>query len=535
MNLSERRAGVVLHLTALPGPHGSGDLGEAAHRFVAWLAAAGQRLWQVLPMGPAGPGDSPYQSPSAFAGHPGLVGLEPLVAAGWLDAAALAAPPHFDRGRIDFARVGPWRQQRLHAAAAGFAARATAAERLAFAAWRDTQSAWLPDWALYAALKDAHHSQPWWAWGEALAGRDPAALQVARHQHAATMAAHEFIQWCFDQQLAALRQAAHAQGVAIMGDLPIFVAHDSADVWAQPDLFLIGPDHQPTAVAGVPPDGYSLEGQRWGNPLYRWDRMAEDGYAWWLARVRRALTQADVFRIDHFRGFAGHWEIPADCPTAAGGRWVSGPGAALFDAIEAAIPTSGGRLPIVAEDLGQITPDVVALRERYAFPGMRIVYEGLMQGDNHAFLPHHHVPNGLVYSSTHDSDTVAGWWAGAPAAQRAFAAAYLGIDTAASPAQAAQAVLRATFTSVAALALAPLQDLLGLGSEHRMNRPGTAEGNWGWRFDWPMLGGGLAPDLGSNLAPYLAPNLALGPNLAPNLAPTLASSLAQLARVSARA
>ncbi len=504
MNLNERRAGVVLHLTALPGPHGSGDLGEHAHRFLAWLAAAGQRLWQVLPLGPAGPGNSPYQSPSAFAGHPLLVALEPLAAAGWLDAAALAdAPrpgplPGGSPAPVDFARVGPWRMQRLHAAAAGFAARGTRAERQAFAAWRSAQAHWLPDWALFAALKEAHGGLPWWAWpgpdGAAQARREPAALQAARAQHGAAVAAHEFIQWQFDEQLARLRAAAQAQGVALMGDLPIFVAHDSADVWARPDLFLLGPDHQPTAVAGVPPDGYSPEGQRWGNPLYHWDRMAADGYAWWLARVRRALALADVFRIDHFRGFAGHWEIPASCATAVDGRWVSGPGAALFDRIQAEL----GQLPIVAEDLGLITPDVVALRERYGWPGMRIVYEGLMQGPqdcDHVFLPHRHQPHGLVYSSTHDSDTVAGWWAGAPAAQRAFAAAYLGIDPQASPAQAARAVLRATSTSVANLALAPLQDLLGLGSEHRMNRPGTAEGNWGWRFDWPMLDGPLAPRL----------------------------------------
>ncbi len=499
MNLNERRAGVVLHFTALPGPHGSGDLGEPAHRFLHWLASAGQRLWQVLPVGPAGPGNSPYQSPSAFAGHPLLVALPPLVQAGWLDAAALADPPTFDTTRVDFAASGPWRMARLHAAAAGFAASATPSQRQAFAAWCSGHADWLPDWTLYAALKEAHHGLPWWDWQTeqgALARRDPEALAAARDRHAQAIEAHAFIQWCFDTQLAALRETARTAGVALMGDLPIFVAHDSADVWARPGLFLLDDDHQPTAVAGVPPDGYSPEGQRWGNPLYRWDRMAADGYAWWLARIRRALTQADVFRIDHFRGFAGHWEIPASCPTAVGGRWVPGPGAAQFDAVQAAL----GHLPIVAEDLGLITPDVVALRERYGFPGMRIVYEGLMQGADHAFLPHRHVPEGLVYTSTHDSDTVAGWWAAAPLEQRDFAAAYLGIDAAAHPAQAAQAVLRATCTSVAHLALAPLQDLLGLGSEHRMNRPGTSEGNWGWRFDWPMLEEDAAPGLAAALA-----------------------------------
>ena len=486
----ERCAGLVLHLTCLPGPHGHGDLGAAAHCFAAWLQRAGLRLWQLLPLQPAGPGHSPYQSPSAFAGHPGLVALQPLVEAGWLDAAALSegtqALPAFDPLRADFARAGPWRERLLAQAAAGFFAKASAGEQAAFEAWCTQQADWLPHWTLYAALKQAHGGQPWWAWAPALAARDGKALAAARAEHAPAIAAHAFVQWVFDQQLQALRATCRQHGVALMGDLPIFVAHDSADVWARRELFLLDADGQPRVVAGVPPDGYSPEGQRWGNPLYDWPRMAAGGYAWWVARLQRALAQADVFRIDHFRGFAGHWEIPSDCPTAAGGRWVAGPGAALFDALE----TKLGRLPVVAEDLGLITPDVVALRERYGLPGMRIVYEGLMQGGragDHAFLPHHHVPRGLVYSSTHDSDTVAGWWAGASADERAFTAAYLGLAIDTEPAAAAQAVVRATFTSVAALALAPLQDLMGLGSAHRMNRPGTAEGNWAWRFDWPQL------------------------------------------------
>lgn len=502
MNLNERRSGVVLHLTSLPGPHGNGDLGAQAHRFVHWLASAGQRLWQVLPLGPAGPGDSPYQSPSAFAGNPMLVALEPLVQAGWLAEADLASAPPFNASNIDFARAGAWRMRLLMQAAAGFAQRATAEQRSEFQAWLDTQShsscAWLPDWALYAALKDAHQGQPWWAWPTALARRDDAARAAARQQHAAAIQAHAFIQWNFDTQLADLRATTAAAGVALMGDLPIFVAHDSADVWSRPDLFLLDANHQPTAVAGAPPDGYSPQGQRWGNPLYHWDRMAAEGYGWWLARIRRALAQADVFRIDHFRGFAAHWQIPAACATAAGGAWARGPGVALFSAIEQSL----GRLPIVAEDLGVITPDVVALREHFGFPGMRIVYEGLMQSSAgpdhpvlHPFLPHQHVKRGLVYSSTHDSDTVAGWWAAAPAKQRAFTATYLGISTDASPAQATRAVVRATATSVANLALSPLQDWLGLGSEHRMNQPGTATGNWGWRFDWPMVGDTLAAEL----------------------------------------
>ncbi len=483
--LDERSSGVVLHFSSLPGPHGSGDLGPAAYRFVDWLACAGQRLWQVLPLNPPGPGHSPYQSVSAFAGSPGLVALEPLVARGWLAPAALA-DAGFDAARVDFDAVTPWRLARLREAAAGFAARATAADRAALAQWRAAQSGWLEDYALYAAIKAGHGEQPWWAWPTPLRRREPSALGAALRELADDIAFHVFVQWCFDTQLAALKAHANARGVRLMGDVPIFIAHDSADCWARPDLFRLDAFDQPTVVAGAPPDGYSPDGQRWGNPLYHWDRMAAEGYAWWAARVRRQLAQADVFRIDHFRGFAGCWEIPADCPTARDGSWVPGPGAPLFEAIASEL----GSLPIVAEDLGLITPDVVALRERFGLPGMRIVYEAFLGHDgNHPFLPHHHVPHGLAYTSTHDSDTVRGFWDSATTEQRMRVCTYTGATGADDI---AWALLRSTYTSVARMALAPLQDLLGLGSEHRMNRPGTAQGNWNWRFDWPMLDGALA-------------------------------------------
>jgi 4-alpha-glucanotransferase len=489
MDLSRRCSGVVLHLTSLPGPHGSGDLGDAACAFADWLADAGQTLWQTLPLTPVGPGDSPYQSPSAFAGNPLLVALEPLVRRGWL-APADDDVPAFDATRVDYRRVIPWRLARLREAAAGFSARATRAEREAFAAWRDEQAAWLEDHALYAAIKAAHGHGPWWDWPAPLRHREPAALRDAARTWAAAIEAEAFAQWCFDEQLAALKAHANARGVHLMGDMPIFVAHDSADVWARPGHFKLDPaTSQPTAVAGVPPDAYTADGQRWGNPLYRWDRMADDGYAWWTARIERLLQQCDVFRLDHFRGFAGCWEIPAECPTARDGRWVPGPGGALFDAIEARL----GRLPIVAEDLGTITPDVVALRDRHAFPGMRIVYEGFLHGPRHPFLPHHHTPRGLAYTSTHDSDTVRGWWDAAPPDQRDFARTLLGADVDADP---AWAVLRATWASVSNLALAPVQDLLGLGTAQRMNRPGTGDGNWAWRLD----GDALTPALAQRLA-----------------------------------
>jgi 4-alpha-glucanotransferase len=479
MNLDQRTSGVLLHITSLPGPHGIGDFGPGAWHFIDWLAAAGQSLWQVLPMTPIGPGDSPYQSVSAFAGSPLMVALEPLVERGWLVAPDLP-PGAFDAARVDYARVVPWRMAQLRSAARGFFADGQASEHAEFTAWCGAEAGWLEDYALFMALEAAQAGAPWWAWPPALAGREPAALAEARTALAPDIAFWQFVQWCFDRQWQALKAHARARGVAIVGDLPIFVAHHSADCWARPDLFLLGADCQPTVVAGVPPDFFSATGQRWGNPLYDWDRMAQEGYAWWSARIRRMLAQADIFRIDHFRGFAACWEIPATCETAVEGRWVPGPGKALFDAVERAL----GRLPIIAEDLGVITPDVVALREACGFPGMRILQFGFGDGAGNPYLPHHFEPASVVYTGTHDNDTLLGWWRSASARERAFAGCYLGCDEAGLT----WAMLRAASASVARTAVFPLQDVLGLDGSHRMNVPGVMGANWAWRFDWPMVG-----------------------------------------------
>ncbi len=487
MTLSGRSSGVVLHITSLPGEHGVGDLGPPAHRFVDWLVKAQQSVWQVLPINPIGPGNSPYQSPSAFAGSGLMVALQALVDQGWLEPEALESVPDFNAARVDYGQVIPWRWARLRQAAAGFAKRATTLQRDALAAWCEQQAHWLPEWTLFAALKDAHAGQPWWLWGPALAGRDPAALATARLRLAQPIAEHAFVQWCFEQQMHGLRAYAHQRGVQLMGDLPIFVAHDSVDVWSRPDLYFMDQQHQLTFVAGVPPDGFGPDGQRWGNPLYRWDRMADEDYAWWVARVQRAFVHADIVRIDHFRGFAGYWEVPASCPTAREGRWAPGPGKPLFAAIEAAL----GRLPIVAEDLGTITPDVVELRSHFGFPGMRIVQEAFGGNAQHPSLPHHHVPTCLAYSSTHDSDTAHGWWAAATASTREFAREYLQF----TDDQLHWALIRATSHSVAQLALFPMQDVLGLDGSHRMNLPGTAQGNWSWRVLPGMLQGSEAATL----------------------------------------
>ena len=475
--LNQRTSGVLLHVTSLPGPHGCGDFGPSALHFVDWLCGAGQRVWQLLPLNPIGAGHSPYSSVSAFAGNPLLVALEPLAARGWLD---IGEVPAFDAARVDFDAVIPWRMQRLRRAMQGFTARANAAELAAFEAWCQEQAGWLDDYALFMALEAANGGAPWWHWDPALLRRQPQALDIERRRAAGEIAFWKFVQWCFDAQWAHIKAYANARGIAIMGDLPIFIARHSADCWARPDLYFLDEHFEPTVVAGVPPDLFSATGQRWGNPLYRWDRMAAEGYRWWIDRVRRALDHADVFRIDHFRGFAGYWEVPASSPTAMDGRWVDGPDRALFDAIAVAL----GHLPIVAEDLGVITPDVEALRDGLGLPGMRILQFAFADDATHAYLPHNCVPATVVYSGTHDNDTTRGWWDSASGHERAFAGTLL----ACGAHDVHWAMIRAACASVARTAIFPLQDVLGLPNAHRMNLPGTATGNWGWRFDWGMVG-----------------------------------------------
>jgi 4-alpha-glucanotransferase len=479
MNLNQRAAGILLHITSLPGPHGIGDFGPDAFGFVDWLASAKQTLWQWLPTTPVGPGDSPYQSPSAFAGSPLMVALEPLVERGWLDA---IEPPSegFSTTRVDFPRVIPWRDGQLRRAGAGFFARAGVAERTAFTAWCKQASSWLDEYALFMALFNAHGQKPWWDWAEPLRRRDKKALAAARKQHDSEIDHWRFVQWCWDTQCRALKAYANAKGIALIGDIPIYVADNSADVWSRPDLYELGADGLPTVIAGVPPDDLGPEGQRWGNPLYRWERMAAEDYAWWAERVKRVLDQADVVRIDHFRGFAGYWEIPASSPTAKVGRWVQGPRLALFKAIERQL----GALPIIAEDLGLITPDVVELIDACGFPRMKVLCFGFGGDGTHEFLPHNYARNTIVYTTTHDTDTARGWWDKATAAERHFAGAYLACDGAGF----AWAAIRACMNSVSMLAVFPLQDVLGLPTLHRMNLPGTlGPANWSWRFEWPML------------------------------------------------
>lgn len=488
-----RASGILLHPSSLPGPHGSGDLGDAAYRFVDWLVQAGVALWQLLPLGLAGAGNSPYASPSAFAGNPLLIDLHELQRHGWLDADALAPAPAAPPERIDFATMVPYRERRLaQAAARFFAAGAADPLRPQFDAFCAREAAWLDDFALFVALSEAQTWLDWTQWAPALVAREPRALQAAAAQHASRVAYWRFGQWCFQRQWLALRTYANARGVRIVGDAPIYVAAHSADAWARQPLFELDPQGRPIEVAGVPPDYFSATGQRWGNPLYRWSAHAADGYAWWVQRCARLFELVDAARIDHFRGFVAGWAIPAHEPTAVHGRWRDGPGAALFDALRAAL----GELPIVAEDLGLITPEVEALRRRLGFPSMRVLQFAFGGAADNRFLPHHHRADSVVYPGTHDNDTCAGWWAGASAHERAFAAAYLDVDPGADGPAVAAALTRAAFASVADTAIVALQDLLGLDSSARMNFPGQADGWWAWR---------LAPDA---LTPALAERVA---------------------------
>ena len=484
-----RASGVLLHITSLPGPHGSGDFGPDAYYFVDWLVGAGQSLWQILPLGGIGLGNSPYMSSSAFAGNVLMIDLGELARQGLLGEADLQPDARFAQRAVDFAAVVPYRLERLQLAATRFAAGATPQRRAEFGEFCARHSSWLDDYALFMTLAERFPGCDWCDWDPALASRDPSALEAAALAHGGRINFWKFCQWCFFSQFARLRRYANERGVSIVGDAPIFIAHHSADAWSRRELFQFDGRGRPSVVAGVPPDYFSVTGQRWGNPLYRWERMAAEGYRWWVDRVRRALAHADVFRIDHFRGFAGYWEVPASCPTAIEGRWVTGPGRALFDAIEAEL----GALPIVAEDLGLVTADVEELRDGLGLPGMRILQFGFSDDATHAFLPHNYVRNTVVYTGTHDNDTARGWWDAAPQRERAFAGSYLH----ASARDIHWGMIRAASASVANLAIFPLQDVLGLDGRYRMNVPGVmGNGNWTWRFDWRQVGAEPARVLG---------------------------------------
>jgi 4-alpha-glucanotransferase len=493
-----RSGGILLHPTSLPGPYGIGELGPEAHRFADFLLDSGQRIWQVLPLGPTGYGDSPYQCFSAFAGNPLLICLETLVERGYLDARDLKEHPEFSDVNVGFGAVIAWKVPLLRKAFEAFQ-RSAPLEREAFAAFCRAKAEWLDEFALFMALKEAHHNVMWTLWDQELALREPRAIERAGKQLHDEIECNKFVQFEFERQWQALKAHCGRNNIRILGDMPIYVALDSADVWADPGLFDLDRNGQPRVVAGVPPDYFSATGQLWGNPIYRWDAHAKSGYAWWIARFRRALEVLDVIRLDHFRGFVGYYEIPAGEKTAANGHWVEGPGAPLFEALERAL----SKLPIVAENLGVITPEVEALRQQFGFPGMAIL-QFAFGNDPHApdFKPHNYQHHLVAYTGTHDNDTVVGWWTSSAGMnstrtladvekEMEYARRYLNTDGH----EINWVMIRAVMASVADTVLFPLQDVLGVGSEGRMNLPGSSSGNWRWRFRSAALGPAISGQL----------------------------------------
>jgi 4-alpha-glucanotransferase len=475
-----RSAGILLHPTSLPGPFGIGDLGPAAFAWVDALVRAKQSWWQVLPLGPTGYGDSPYQCFSAFAGNPYLVSPELLKRDGLITAADLAGA-NFPAGRVAYGPVIDFKARLLEQAWQNFLAGAGSALRPDFEKFTHEQAAWVDDFALFMALKEAHGGASWLLWPEELVLRKPGALAESRTKLDEAIGRNRFAQFLFFRQWKDLKAYANRSGVRLIGDLPIFVSSDSADLWAHPELFLLDKRRRPKVVAGVPPDYFSATGQLWGNPLYNWKALKRSGYAWWVARLRATLEQVDLVRFDHFRGFEAHWEVPAEMPTAQVGRWVPGPRADLFKTLEKAL----GRLPVIAEDLGLITEEVEALRERFRLPGMRILQFGFGGAFEARFLPHNFDCNTVVYTGTHDNDTIRGWYATLTDQERAFLLRYVpGADR-----EVAWSLIRVAWASVADYALAPVQDVLSLGTEARMNWPGRAADNWQWRFTADQLTG----------------------------------------------
>jgi 4-alpha-glucanotransferase len=488
-----RRSGILLHPTSLPGRFGIGDLGDAAYRFVDFLAAAGQSYWQVLPLSPTGYADSPYQTLSAFAGNSMLISPDKLVEAGHLSEADLADAPAFPNDRVDFGPVIRYKMDLLNQAFANFRARATASQRDGFARFCDEQASWLDEFALFMALKEAHDLRPWHEWKPEVVTRQPEALSRWRESLTDEIENQKYRQWLFFEQWWAVKRYANERGIRIIGDIPIFVSMDSADVWANLHLFHFDERLRPTVVSGVPPDYFSETGQLWGHPLYRWDVMARDGYAWWIARFRMAFTQADVMRIDHFRGFYNYWQVPAGAETAINGLWLYGPGAGLFHAVTEAL----GEMAIIAEDLGDFDAEsragVDALQDEFGYPGMRVLQFAFSAGPTDPFLPHNFTRDCMVYTGTHDNDTVVGWYqVTSTGSERDYARKYLGSDGS----HIAWDLIRLAWASVAHTAITVVQDLLSLGHEARMNTPSTVGApNWCWR----LLPGALTDEVAARL------------------------------------
>lgn len=472
--IQERRAGILLHPTSLPATPGNGDLGPEAYRFVEFLAASGISVWQTLPLGPTHEDGSPYQCLSVHAGNPLLISLDWLQERGWL------IPPD----RID-CNLPPaqYREECLRQAWQGFQQQQEPEPRQAFEAFIASKSEWLDEYALFAAIRRQQQQSHWMEWPEPLRDRHSDTLNAARKSLRDEIDLIRFEQFVFFRQWQELRAYGNRHGVYLFGDMPIFVSHDSAEVWAHREYFAIDEHGQAQAVAGVPPDYFSATGQRWGNPHYNWQRMQEDGFHWWIARMQTQLELFDLIRIDHFRGFESYWEIPAESETAIQGHWVKAPGRALLETLFSHFHT----LPLVAEDLGTITPEVTQLLNRFNLPGMKVLQFAFDGDPDNPYLPHNHLHNCVIYTGTHDNDTTLGWHQSLPEEQRAYLHEYLNLPAEEMP----WPLIRAALQSVAQLAVVPIQDILALDSQHRFNTPGTSEGNWQWRFDWEQVPHGL--------------------------------------------
>ncbi len=474
---SRRSAGVLLHPTSLPSPYGIGDLGPSAFAWVDSLVRSEQSWWQTLPLGPTGFGDSPYQSLSSFAGNPYLISPDLLIQDGLLKKEDVAAGPRFPAAVVDYGSVIPYKVKLLEMAWQNYRRKASQALKNEYDQFITAQSDWLEDYVLFMALKDSHKGAGCSAWSADLVRRVPTALAAARRTLSEPLQQHRFRQFLFYRQWSAVKKYANKSGVKLIGDVPIFVSPDSADLWANPSLFLLDKDFRPSVIAGVPPDYFSPTGQRWGNPLYDWEAQKETGYTWWIRRLKATLSHFDLVRLDHFRGFEAAWHIPADAETAEVGEWVPGPGAAFFKAVEKAL----GGLPLIAEDLGDITPAVRQLRDQFNLPGMRILQFAYGHQPENPFLPHNYVPNTVVYTGTHDNDTTRGWYESLSQNDRQFIWRQLGrhsIDAR----DISWELIRLAWASVGDMALVPLQDLLNLDSKARMNLPGRQDGNWQWRY-----------------------------------------------------
>ena len=469
-----RSAGILLHPTSLPGPYGIGDLGPQARRWIDFLAESGTGLWQILPIGPTGYGDSPYQTFSSFAGNPYLISPDDLLEAGLLHSDDVVDHPQFNPKAVEYGNVIYWKLDLLGRAYNHFLNAGGPDSHPGVSDFYHQHQSWLDDYAIFMALKEFHGWKPWTEWPAGHCLRDQNHLEKFQDEHTYAVQRQKFLQFLFYKQWHALRKYANDQGVRIIGDIPIFIAHDSADAWSHKELFYLDEKGLPTVVAGVPPDFFAKTGQLWGNPLYRWEVHAQSDYSWWLDRLRAAFSMTDMLRFDHFRGFVDYWEVPAGEDTAENGRWVLGPGEKFMNRVDEEFQG----VPIIAEDLGSLSPEVFRLRDQFNLPGMKILVFAFNSDESNLFLPHHFPENCVVYTGTHDNDTVVGWFNRIGEEEKTFALEYLG----SSGEDIAWDMIELGWSSKAVIAAAPLQDLLSLDDSARMNYPGDPQGNWRWRF-----------------------------------------------------